>query len=121
MNRRGYSPEETVEFEQLLNGKLGVAQSELRFLQESLKKRNKTEQNEQGKLFEAVSADTEQENIGQLLGRQQRFVKQLEAALVRIKNETYGVCQVTGELIEKDRLRLVPHTTQSVAAKNRRG
>ena len=63
-------------------------------------------------------ADTmEKESMNQLAARQQKFIINLENALVRIKNGTYGVCSVTGKLISKERLRAVPHTTQSIEAK----
>ena len=63
-------------------------------------------------------ADTaEKENLSQLAARQQKFINNLENALIRIKNGTYGICSVTGRLITKERLRAVPHTTLSIEAK----
>ena len=58
------------------------------------------------------------EETAQLAARQQKFIMNLENALLRIKNKTYGVCRVTGKLIAKERLRLVPHATMSIEAKN---
>jgi RNA polymerase-binding transcription factor DksA len=64
-------------------------------------------------------ADTfEKENTTQLAARLMKFIQNLEAAMVRIENKTYGVCRVTGQLIPKERLRLVPHATLSIEAKN---
>ncbi|HQV00809.1 MAG TPA: TraR/DksA C4-type zinc finger protein, partial [Bacteroidia bacterium] len=57
------------------------------------------------------------EEAAQLAARQRKFIEQLENALIRIKNKTFGICRVTGKLIPKDRLRAVPHTTQSIEAK----
>lgn len=63
-------------------------------------------------------ADTiEKENLSQLAARQQKFITNLENALVRIKNGTYGICSITGKLIGKERLKAVPHTTLSIEAK----
>jgi len=63
------------------------------------------------------SASQQKESVGQLAARQQKFITNLETALVRIENKTYGICKVTGKLISKERLRAVPHTTQSIEAK----
>jgi len=59
----------------------------------------------------------EKENLNQLAGRLRKFINNLEAALVRIENKTYGVCRVSGKLISKERLKAVPHTTMSIDAK----
>jgi RNA polymerase-binding transcription factor DksA len=69
------------------------------------------------KMLEDGSDSLAKEEAGQLAGRQKKFIEQLENALVRIENKTYGVCRVTGLLIPKERLRAVPHTTQSIEAK----
>ena len=61
--------------------------------------------------------DPPSENLSQLAARQQKYITNLENALVRIKNGTYGICSVTGKLISKERLIAVPHTTQSIEAK----
>ena len=60
----------------------------------------------------------EREQMSQLAERQQKFIANLESALQRIQNKTYGVCRVTGKLISKERLRAVPHATLSIEAKN---
>ena len=72
------------------------------------------------KALEEGSASQSKEEIAQMAGRQQKFIQGLEAALVRIENKTYGIDRMTGELIPKERLRIVPHATLSVASKNAR-
>ena len=66
------------------------------------------------------SANQAKEELIQMSQRQQKFIRSLEAALVRIENKTYGIDRITGELIAKERLRIVPHATLSVASKNAR-
>jgi DnaK suppressor protein len=70
--------------------------------------------------LEEGSAPQSKEELTQLAFRQQKFIQGLEAALVRIQNKTYGIDRITGELIPKERLRVVPHATLSVASKNAR-
>lgn len=72
------------------------------------------------KVLEEGASSLSKEEAGQLAQRQFKFIRSLEAALVRIENKTYGVCRETGKLIPKERLMLVPHTTMSVEAKNNR-
>ena len=69
------------------------------------------------KVLEDGSATLEKEHVNQLAVRQRKFIDQLEAALIRIKNKTYGICRETGKIIPKERLRAVPHTTLSMEAK----
>jgi RNA polymerase-binding transcription factor DksA len=69
------------------------------------------------KMMEDGSESNAKEEAAQQAARQKKFIEQLDAALVRIENKTYGVCRVTGKLIPKERLRAVPHTTQSMEAK----
>jgi len=114
-----YSDEELKEFEDLILEKLNKAKEELNTLKASMTR----ESDDSGDNFSSVKtledgADTaEKEQISQLAGRQQKFINNLENALVRIKNGTYGICVDTGKLISKERLRAVPHTTQSIDAK----
>lgn len=70
------------------------------------------------KILEEGSATQSKEEMVQLASRQQKFIKGLEAALVRIQNKTYGIDRITGKLIPKERLRAVPHATLSVESKN---
>lgn len=118
--RTRYSDEELQEFETLINEKLEKARGELRILKDTLNKSNDEGTDSTSgntKLLEDGADTAEKENISQLAARQQKFINNLENALVRIKNGTYGVCSVTGKLISKERLRAVPHTTQSIEAK----
>ncbi len=73
------------------------------------------------KMIEDGSETLSREETAQLAGRQEKFIKHLEDALLRIRNKTYGICRVTGRLISKERLRLVPHATLSIEAKQQMG
>ena len=116
-----YSEEELKEFETLINGKLEKARGEYRILKETLNRNNDegTDATSGGntKVLEDGAETAEKENLSQLAARQQKYITNLENALVRIKNGTYGICSVTGRLIPKERLIAVPHTTQSIEAK----
>ncbi|NBX39376.1 MAG: TraR/DksA family transcriptional regulator [Flavobacteriia bacterium] len=69
-------------------------------------------------MMEDGSDTLSREEVAQLAARQEKFIQNLQAALVRIQNKTYGICRVSGKLIPKERLRLVPHATMSIDAKN---
>lgn len=116
-----YSDEELKEFESLINSKLEKSKEEFRILKETLNRNNDagTDSTSGGntKVLEDGAETAEKENLSQLAARQQKYIKNLENALVRIKNRTYGICTVTGKLIPKERLIAVPHTTQSIEAK----
>jgi RNA polymerase-binding transcription factor DksA len=116
-----YSDEELKEFETLILGKLEKAREEFRILKETLNRNNDagTDSTSGGntKVLEDGAETAEKENLSQLAARQQKYITNLENALVRIKNGTYGICSVTGKLIPKERLIAVPHTTQSIEAK----
>jgi len=112
---------ELKEFEDLINKKLEQARSDYDQLQRSLSYEddNRTEDTAPTfKMMEDGSDTMSREETAQLAARQQKFIMNLENALLRIKNKTYGVCRVTGKLIAKERLRLVPHATMSIEAKN---
>lgn len=119
--RTRYSEDELKEFETLINGKLAKARDEYRILKETLNRNNDegTDATSGGntKVLEDGAETAEKENLSQLAARQQKYITNLENALVRIKNGTYGICSVTGKLISKERLIAVPHTTQSIEAK----
>ncbi len=118
-----YTDEELEEFKELILSKLDSAKSEFRTLQGQLKDGNEngTDSTNNNYLTLDDGADTaEKENLNQLAAHQLKFIKSLEAALVRIQNKTYGICKTTGKLIPKERLKLVPHTTQTVEAKTKR-
>lgn len=116
-----YSDEELKEFETLINKKLNKAKDEFRILKDTLNRANDegTDSTSGGntKVLEDGAETAEKENLSQLAARQLKYITNLENALVRIKNRTYGICTVTGKLIPKERLIAVPHTTQSIEAK----
>jgi RNA polymerase-binding transcription factor DksA len=115
-----YSEEELKEFEELISQKLEQSRKELNYIKQALSKRNDSgTDNTSGtsKLLEDGADTTEKENLSQLAARQQKFTQQLENAMIRIKNGTYGICVDTGRLIPKERLRAVPHTQHSIEAK----
>lgn len=116
-----YSDEELKEFESLINRKLEKAKEEYRILKDTLNRNNDegTDATSGGntKVLEDGAETAEKENLSQLAARQQKYISNLENALIRIKNGTYGICSVTGKLIPKERLIAVPHTTQSIEAK----
>ncbi len=114
-----YNDSELKEFRELIQDKIRIAREELLDLAGSLSLSNANGDEEviAGKALEDGSAAFEKEQINQLAGRQKKFIEQLEAALVRIENKTYGICRTSGKLIPKERLRAVPHTTQSMEAK----
>ena len=119
-NRARYSDKELEEFRGILLKKIEDAKKELNNLTQQI-----TNANDHGtddtagsfKMLEDGSESLAKEEAGQLATRQRKFIEQLENALVRIENKTYGICQVTGKLIPKERLRAVPHTTKSIEAK----
>ena len=120
-NKTRYSDEELKEFETLIIGKLDKAREEFKILKETLNRNNDegTDSTSGGntKVLEDGAETAEKENMSQLAARQLKYITNLENALVRIKNGTYGICSVTGKLISKERLIAVPHTTQSIEAK----
>jgi DnaK suppressor protein len=115
-----YSESDLQEFKGILLDKLRIAKEELNSLATSLSSPNANGTDDTAgtyKTLEDGSATLEKEQINQLAARQKKFIEQLEAALVRIENKTYGICRETGKLIPKERLRAVPHTTLSMEAK----
>lgn len=115
-----YSENELKEFEALILDKIEKAKNELTELKRSLSKGGDSGEditNNSTKVLEDGADTLEKENLNQLAARQQKFINNLENALVRIKNGTYGICIDTGNLISKERLKAVPHTMHSIAAK----
>ncbi|WP_080237489.1 TraR/DksA family transcriptional regulator [Spirosoma rigui] len=120
--KKRYSEEDLREFQELISQKLEATRSELNYIKETLSKRNDSgTDNTSGnsKALEDGADTSERENLSQLAARLQKFTQQLDAAMVRIKNGTYGICKDTGKLIPKERLRAVPHTQQTIEAKLR--
>ncbi|MEI8280667.1 MAG: TraR/DksA C4-type zinc finger protein, partial [Bacteroidota bacterium] len=115
-----YSDEELMEFRELINSRLEAARKELVYLQGLITRKDEagTEDTENRYMnMEDGSGAMEREQLAQLASRQIQFINHLEKAMMRIENKTYGICRVTGKLIDKARLRAVPHATLSIEAK----
>lgn len=115
-----YSDEELAEFKAIILDKLGKAKSDYEMLRASITHTmsNDTEDTSPTfKVLEEGAATLSKEESGRLAQRQLKFIQHLEAALVRIENKTYGICRETGKLIPKERLKIVPHATLSIEAK----
>jgi RNA polymerase-binding transcription factor DksA len=117
MDKR-YSDEDLAEFKALIEAKLESAKEELAFTQEQIQELNENGGDQQGgDWYDDSSTHLELEMLNRMVTRQQLFIQNLQNALIRVGNKTYGICMVTGELIEKKRLLAVPHATKSVAGK----
>ncbi len=115
-----YGDTDLEEFKILIQKKLETAESDLKLLRESFAndKNNGTDDTSPTfKAFEEGSDTMNKEANAQLAVRQEKFIRDLKNALLRIENKTYGICRVSGKLIPKERLRLVPHATLSMEAK----
>lgn len=116
-----YSDEELEEFRAIIMEKLEAARAEYNTLRNVVMHNGSNDIEDTAPTFKTVEDDgayqRSKEEASQLAQHQYKFIKNLEAALVRIENKTYGVCRVTGKLIPKERLRLVPHATLTVEAK----
>ncbi len=118
--KMSYSAAELQEFKDLINKKLAEARDNLRFYQQAVLG-NENEANDTAPTImttEDGSNVLAKEENQRLAARQQKYIKDLEAALIRIENKTYGICKVTGKLIPKERLMAVPHATMTIEAKN---
>lgn len=116
-----YSDSELVEFTELIQQKLKEAQEDYTLLVASLSHSDDHGTDDTGRTFNMMEDGSEtlsREEVAQLAARQEKFIQSLQAALVRIVNKTYGICRITGKLIQKERLMLVPHATMSIEAKN---
>ncbi len=115
-----YSDEELQEFKAIIMKKLEEARAGLKILTEAYTTQNANDTNDTSpsfKILEEGSQVLSKEENSQLAARQQKFIRDLENALIRIENKSYGICRVTGKLISKERLRSVPHATMSIEAK----
>ena len=116
-----YSDAELEEFKTIILGMLEKARSEYNNLRQVVMHNGSNDIEDTSPSFKTVEDDganqLSKEEASNLAQRQYKFIKNLEAALVRIENKTYGICRVTGKLIPKERLRLVPHATLTVEAK----
>ena len=118
--KTAYSKQELEEFKQIILAKIKSAEEDLKILRAATSNDsdNGTEDTSPTfKQFEEGSSTLSKEENIKLAERQAKFILHLNNALLRIKNKSYGVCRVTGKLISKERLRLVPHATLSIAAK----
>ncbi len=114
-----YSDSDLVEFREIINKKLDAAKKELAYLQGLITRRDEGGDMDEARYMtmEDGSVSMEREQLSQMASRQITFIDHLEKATMRIENKTYGVCRVTGKLIDKARLRAVPHATLSIEAK----
>jgi len=122
-SKERYTDEELQEFKEIIFKKLEKARKDLELLVEAFTIKNENDISDTSPTFKVLeeghSVLSKEEN-SHLAARQQKFIKSLEAALVRIENKNYGICRATGKLISKERLRAVPHATLSIDAKNNR-
>jgi RNA polymerase-binding transcription factor DksA len=115
-----YSDNELMEFRELITRKLETAKKELGYLQGLITRKDQMGGDESDNRYmtmEDGSLSMEREQLSQMASRQITFIDHLEKAMMRIENKTYGICRVTGKLIDKARLRAVPHATLSIEAK----
>lgn len=114
-----YADQDLAEFREIINKKLDAAKKELAYLQGLITRRDEGGDMDEARYMtmEDGSVSMEREQLSQMASRQITFIDHLEKALMRIENKTYGVCRVTGKLIDKARLRAVPHATLSIEAK----
>ena len=116
-----YSDADLAEFKALIQAKLEKAKSDLELIKSAYINdlNNGTDDTSPTfKAFEEGSETMSKEANSQLAIRQEKFIRDLKNALIRIENKTYGLCKVTGKLISKERLKIVPHATMSIEAKN---
>ena len=115
-----YSDEELEEFRQIINEKMALAKRDYDQMMRVLMNEDSNDVDDTSPTYKALeegSTTQSKEEIISMAARQQKFIQGLKAALVRIENKTYGIDRITGKLIPKERLRLVPHTTMTIEAK----
>lgn len=115
-----YTDEELMEFKQLILQKIDIARADYDEILAALTHRNNNSVDDTSptyKIAEEGYITQSKEELNTLAARQKKFIDNLQAALIRIENKTYGICRVTGKLIPKERLRAVPHATLSIEAK----
>ncbi|MBK6341762.1 MAG: TraR/DksA family transcriptional regulator [Flavobacteriales bacterium] len=119
-----YNDDELDEFREIIMKKLDEARKDYDLLKQTLANTDNNGTDDTSPSFKMIEDGSEtlsREETAQLAARQEKFIKHLEDALLRIRNKTYGICRVTGRLISKERLRLVPHATLSIEAKQQMG
>jgi len=117
-----YSDEDLAEFKTLIQSKIENAEKQLKLYRDAYKNGSSNDTEDTAptfKSFDDGSSTLSKEANSQLAIRQEKFIRDLKNALVRIENKSYGICRVTGKLIQKERLKLVPHATLSIEAKNK--
>lgn len=120
LKKNRFSDEELEEFREIIIKKLEKARNDLELLTEAYALTNEHDTNDTSPTFKVLEEGYQvlsKEENSRLAARQQKFIRALENALIRIENKTYGICRVTGKLISKERLRSVPHATLSIDAK----
>ena len=121
--KKRYSDEDLEEFRQIIEEKLEVARRDYKQMMRVLRNDDGNDVADTSptyKILEEGSITQTKEEMMMFAARQEKFIRGLEAALLRIENKTYGIDRITGELIPKERLRIVPHATLSVESKNAR-
>lgn len=117
-----YTDEELEEFRQIILEKLETAKAQYDQLRAAITNadgNDVTDTSPTFKVLEEGASTLSKEEAGRLAQRQMKFIQNLQSALIRIENKTYGICRETGKLIPKERLRAVPHATLSIEAKNK--
>ncbi len=117
-----YSDSDLQEFKEIIQNKIQQAEEDLELLKSSYENGAGNGTEDTSPTFKSFEEGTEtmaKERNMQLAIRQEKFIRDLKNALIRIENKTYGVCRVTGKLIQKERLKLVPHATLSIEAKRK--
>lgn len=118
-----YSDEELEEFKELIISKLGKAKESYELYMSIITHKGDNSDEDTAPIYKGIddgNFEMGREEAARLAQRQLKFIKELERALIRIKNKTYGICRKTGKLISKERLRAVPHATLSIEAKKSR-
>ena len=121
MANERYSDADLAEFKEIIDKKLADAETDFRHFQGQLDHSDEnagTTTEGTTDLMEDGATSLSREKMAELASRQRKFIQNLKAALVRIENKSYGICRDTGKLISKGRLKIVPHTTLSIDAKN---
>lgn len=119
-----YSDKDLAMFKKIIEDKLVEAKEDLQLLKGQLDHSDDHGTDDTGRSFNMMEDGSEtmsREEMAQLASRQEKFIQNLQNALIRIENKTYGICRATGKLINKERLKLVPHATLSIDAKNAQG
>ncbi len=119
-----YSDKDLAMFKKIIEEKLIEAKEDLQLLKGQLDHSDDHVTDDTGRSFNMMEDGSEtmsREEMAQLASRQEKFIQNLQNALIRIENKTYGICRSTGKLISKERLKLVPHATLSIEGKNAQG